>query len=290
MSIEVRELSFGYDPATPVLHSLSFAVQAGEMCALVGPSGSGKSTLLEVIAGFHRPSRGSVRIFGVDPAARGQLPRAQTIVALVLQNPERQFFNETVGDEVAYALRRRNVPAAEVEKRVHEALNAVGCPPSRYLRRSPFHLSGGEQRAVALAVALALSPRALLLDEPTAGLDPATGRRLLDHLDAWRRAHEAPVILVSHDMAHVSRRADRVLALKDGHAAFFGEPGEFFTQVELLERLGLEEPPVPRLLRTLRERGLETPYPLFEVHEAAASLAHLVRTSRESPGRKEENR
>lgn len=281
MSIDVRELAFSYDPARPLLHSLTFVVHPGELCALVGPSGSGKSTLLELIAGLHRPARGGVRVFGIDPAIQSRHPRGQAVVALVLQNPERQFFNETVGDEIAYALRRRGFPATEVAKRVQEALEAVGCPPGRYLYRSPFHLSGGEQRAVALAVALALSPRALLLDEPTAGLDPATGRRLLDHLDKWRRAHGAPIILVSHDMAHVSRRADRILALCDGKAAFFGSPREFFTQVELLEHLGLDEPPIPRLLRMLRERGLNTPYPLFEVQEAAISLARLIREQKE---------
>ena len=124
---------------------------------------------------------------------------------------------------------------------------------------------------------MALSPRALLLDEPTAGLDPATGRRLLDHLDTWRRTHDAAVVLISHDMAHVSRRADRVLALNHGEAAFFGTPYQFFARPELLKRLGLEEPAVPRLMRMLRKRGIEVPYPLFEIHEAVAAVADLAR-------------
>lgn len=280
--IEASGLSFAYDPAHPALRSITFHVKAGELCALVGPSGSGKSTVLQILAGLLRPDEGSVRVFGRDPAAKGRKEKGQIVSALVLQHPERQFFNDTVGEEIAFSLRRQGLGQTEIEERVEAALTAVGCSPERYVRRSPFRLSGGEQRAVAIAVALALSPKALLLDEPTAGLDPATGRRLLDHLDEWRRAHQAAVVLVSHDMAHVSRRADRVLALRDGEAAFFGPPGEFFARPELVRSLGLEEPAVPLLLRLLRERGIDAPYPLFEIDEAAAAVARLARNGNRS--------
>lgn len=288
MSIEAIELSFAYDPDRPVLRSLTFDVQPGELCVLVGPSGSGKSTVLQLLAGLHRPDRGSVRVFGRDPATKTkhEKEKGQVVAAMVLQHPERQFFNETVGDEIAFSLRRNGLSRAEIQERVEAALTAVGCPPPQYLDRSPFRLSGGEQRAVALAIALALSPKALLLDEPTAGLDPATGQHLLNHLDAWRRKHQAAVVLVSHDMAHVSRRADRVLALKDGRSAFFGTPREFFARPDLVRELGLEEPAVPRLMRLLRERGIDAPYPLFEIDEAAAAVARLAQNRvPDDPGR-----
>ena len=276
MSIEVRGLSFSYDGKSEVLRDLTFTVAPGELCALVGPSGSGKSTLLQLVAGLLAPRLGSVRIFGADPAGPGRARGGRTLVSLVLQTPERQFFNETVHDEVAFALRRMGLPRADVDRRVEAALRDVGLDPWRCLSRSPLRLSGGEQRAVAIAIALALQPRALLLDEPTAGLDPQTARRILDHLDAWRRAHGAPVLLVTHDMASVGARADRVLALSGGQAAFFGPPAKFFVQRELLGELGLEEPATAAFLRLLRERGIDVPYPLFDVEEAASAAAEAL--------------
>ncbi len=277
MSIEVRGLSFSYDGERETLRSLTFSVGPGELCALVGPSGSGKSTLLQLVAGLLAPGLGSVRVFGADPAGPGRALGRRALVCLVTQTPERQFFNETVHDEVAFALRRTGLPLAEVERRVEAALRDVGLDPQRCLFRSPMRLSGGEQRSVAIAVALALEPRALLLDEPTAGLDPRTARRILDHLDAWRRARGAPVILVTHDPGVAGSRADRVLALSDGEAVYFGTPGEFFTRTELLAELGLEEPATAAFLRLLRERGISLPYPLFDVEEAASAVAEARR-------------
>lgn len=294
MSIEASELSFSYDGAKETLRDLSFHVAPGELCALVGPSGSGKSTLLQLLAGLHRPHRGSVRVFGVDPAQRGRRPAAvagtspgakRVNVSLVLQHPERQFFSETVRDEIAFSLGRMGLAHREIETRVAKALHDVGLQPERYLGRSPFHLSGGEQRAVAIAIALALEPRALLLDEPTAGLDPQTARRILDHLDAWKRENNAPVILVTHDMTTAAARADRILALLDGEAAFCGSARQFFADQELIERLGLDEPAVPAFLRLLREQGIDVPHPLFDAEEAAAAVARLMSRGARDHGR-----
>lgn len=277
MSIEARDLWYSYDGKKEALRSVSLHVGPGELCALVGPSGSGKSTLLLLLAGLDRPDRGEVRVFGADPAQRGGRQSGGRVnVSLVLQHPERQFFNETVYDEIAFSLRRMGLSKSEIDERVTKALSDVGLPPEKYAGRSPFQLSGGEQRAVAISVALALRPRALLLDEPAAGLDPHTAQRILDHLDAWRRAHSAPVVLVTHDMACAASRADSVLALLDGEAVFWGKPAEFFVQRELLERLGLDEPFVPAFLRMLRERGIDVPYPLFRIDEAASAIAQAA--------------
>lgn len=277
MSIEVNGLSFSYDGKREALRNVTFSVGPGELCALVGPSGSGKSTLLQLVAGLFPPGSGSVRIFGADPAGPGRARSGRALVSLVLQTPERQLFNETVDDEVGFALGRLGLPGPERRARVEAALREVGLEPEQYLSRSPLRLSGGEQRAVAIAVALALRPRALLLDEPTAGLDPQTARRVLDHLDAWRRAHGAPVVLVTHDMAFASARADRILALARGEAVFFGRPKDLFARRELLDELGLEEPVVAAFLRLLRERGIAVPYPLFDVEEAASAVAKARR-------------
>jgi len=277
VSIEARDVTFSYDGMREALRSLSFQVAPGELCALVGPSGSGKSTLLALLAGLERPDRGVVHVFGADPARRGNRQSGSCVnVSLVMQHPERQFFNETVYAELAFSLKRMGLSEAQIDERVAQALEDVGLEPQNYWMRSPFHLSGGEQRAVAIAVALALMPRALLLDEPTAGLDPQTSRRILDHLDAWRKAHGAPIVLVTHDLAAVGARADRVLALSDGEAVFWGRPSDFFVQRVLIERLGLDEPAVPAFLRCLRERGIDVTYPLFEVEEAAAAVAQVA--------------
>lgn len=273
MSIDVHDVAFSYDGKRETLRSVSFSVRPGELCALVGPSGSGKSTLLQLLAGLLRPDRGSVRVFDADPAARAaRHGGGRARICLVLQHPERQFFCETVREEVAYSLRRMGLPREEVEERVAQALRDTGLPPERYLDRSPFHLSGGEQRAVAIAIALALSPRALLLDEPTAGLDPQAARRLLDYLDAWRAARAAPVVMVTHDLRFIGAAAGKVVALCEGEAAYCGAPDVLFRNRGLLERLGLDEPAVPAFLRLLRERGIDVPYPLFRVEEAVSAV------------------
>lgn len=283
MSVVARNLDFRYarPDAPPVLKGVSFAVAPGALCGVVGPSGSGKSTLLQLVAGLLSPPPGSIQVCGLDPSGSARERRAlRGKVGIVFQYPERNFFCTTVREEISFGMRRLGLDPVEIDARLHESLAILPHAPGAYLDRSPLTLSGGEQRAVALAVALSLRPHVLLLDEPAAGLDARTKGRLLDYLDAWRRRTNASVLLVSHDMADTSRRAERVLALEDGRVAFQGTPSDFFVQEELLTRLELEAPTVPTVLRSLSRESLAVTYPLFEIEAAAESITQAITARR----------
>lgn len=277
--VEVTNLTFSYpdaEEARPALSELTFDVKKGELLAVVGPSGSGKSTLLQLLAGLLTPKKGVLRLAGKDAAARAAWRKLRGRVSLVFQYPERHFFCATVKEEVAYGLNRLGLSQQEIDERIEESLSILDRPHQRYLNRSPFELSGGEQRAVAIAVALALRPSVLLLDEPTSGLDARARRRLLDRLDTWRKAHQVGVVWVSHDMGEVSRRAERVLALKNGKQAYLGAVEDFFSNEARTEALGLATPTVPFVLNALRQRGLAVRHPLFHIEEAAAAIIEAI--------------
>src|SRR5690606_11474559 len=272
--VVASSVRFAYRPGREnVIDGLSFEIPRGRVCAVVGPSGSGKSTLLQLLAGLLRPQAGSIQICGMPVGGRTGRRFLLGRVALVMQYPERHFFRPTVREEIAFSLRRAGIPEPEAELRIGQSLRFLPGPPAAYLDRSPFSLSGGEQRAVALAVALAMQPQVLLLDEPGAGLDPATHRSLLDHLDAWRRQSGSTVLIVSHDLGEIGRLADSILALKDGRLLFYGTPAEFFADPGRWKAAGARLPAVLAVLDGLRRAGIETPFPLFDVDAAADAIA-----------------
>lgn len=215
--------------------------------------------------------------------------------AIVFQYPERHFFNVTVYDELAFGLRRFGLGRAEIDERIDESLNVTGAFSSglsqsereAFLGRSPFSLSGGEQRAVAIAVALVLRPALLLLDEPTAGLDPSKRRQFFELLDAWRKRHGVTTILVSHDLSELSTRSDRVLALNEGRIAYDGLPADFFYDEDLLHSLGLMAPPVPELVQRLYDRGIALGRRILHVEEAVNAIAEAARLQRGEDGSSE---
>lgn len=257
MPLIAEDTGYDYSAGTQfqqrALDGVSFAVTPGQMLLVIGSTGSGKSTLLRLLAGLLEPVRGKLTIDGVPLRASS----TRGTVGLVFQDAESQLFAETVLDDVSFGPRNLGTDGSRIEAIAREALRAVGLDPSAYGARSPFGLSGGEARRVAIAGVLAMQPRYLLLDEPTAGLD-ALGRTAVR--DAIRGARDgAGVVVVSHSAEEFLGEADAVLMLSDGAVAFSGTAGEVINDPETFSRAGLDAPDILKVLHGAREAGLDIP-------------------------------
>ncbi len=279
MSIEVRNLSHIYTQGALTeafaLSDVSFAVEDGEFIGLIGPTGSGKSTLIQHLNGLLKPTSGTVLVDGVDIWSKDvSLKKIRQKIGLVFQYPEQQVFEETVFDDIAFGPRNLGYSADEVKSSVEAAREMVGLDPE-LLSRSPFELSGGQLRRVAVAGILAMNPQVLVLDEPAAGLDPRGRRDILDNIE---RLHESgiTVILVSHNMEDVAYFCDRILVLNEGKLVGDGSPREVFTQGAFLESIGLKPPEVTLLMQKLRQKGWGVREDVLTVEEAYKEIAsHL---------------
>lgn len=265
MEIVVEGLSVSYQRGTSMereaLSDISLTVPAGSFAGVIGPTGSGKSTLIRVLGGLLRPTRGKVRIGSAVITPESQsLASLRGRVGVVFQFPEHQLFAETVAEDIAYGPRNLGLPEAEVATRVQRAMEWVGLP-AETASLSPFRLSGGEMRRVAIAGVLAMEPRVLLLDEPTAGLDPAGRRELMERIRRLHRERGVGVLLVSHNMDEVARHADRLFVLAKGRCVLSGTPAQVFAHGERLTEWGLDLPETVRLIRLLNDR-LDPPLPL----------------------------
>lgn len=264
MEIVVEELSVSYQGASEkryALSDLSLTIPAGSFAGVVGPTGSGKSTLIRVLGGLLRPTRGRVRIGSMRITPESQSPASFAgRIGVMFQFPEHQLFAETVAEDIAYGPRNLGLSEEEVATRVQRAMEWVGLP-REVANRSPFRLSGGEMRRVAIAGVLAMGPRILLLDEPTAGLDPAGRRQLMERISFLHRECGMGVVFVSHNMDEVVRYADHLLVLSKGRCVFSGTPSQLFTRGELPVEWGLDLPETVRLIRMLNDR-LDPPLPL----------------------------
>jgi energy-coupling factor transport system ATP-binding protein len=243
------EYDAGLPGASVALRGVNLSIGEGECVAIIGPTGSGKTTLLEIAAGLAKPTAGSVRI---DPAVRGTVPRSA--VGLVYQFPECQFFEDTVFEDVAFGPRRQGIPAADVERRVVTALERASLPPGEFASRHPLTLSAGEKRRAAVACILALDRPFLLLDEPTAGLDPGGRNRMLD-LVVQERAQGRAVVVVTHDLDLADAVAERVVVLGAGRVLADGDARSVLGDAAALRRVGLEAPPAHALVALLRARN-----------------------------------
>lgn len=277
--IECQDVAHVYGRGTPVesvaLRGVTLQVRTGEILGIIGPTGSGKSTLIQHFNGLLRPTAGMVRVGGADIWAPGaDRRRARQQIGLVFQFPEYQLFEETVRKDVAYGPRNLGVQAEEIPIRVEAALLQVGLDPERFGERSPFTLSGGEMRRVALAGVLAMRPRVLVLDEPTAGLDPRGKEELLERIEALHR-QGLTVALVTHNMDEVARLAGRVVVLHEGRLVAEGTPREIFARAEDLRRWGLGLPQAAQLVLGLRRRGVPVAEALTLGEARAAILAAL---------------
>lgn len=248
---------------------ITLEIEPGSCSAIIGITGSGKSTLVQHFNGLLRPTSGSLVVDSVNVKAKGgDLKTLRHNVGILFQFPETQLFEHTVYADVAFGPRRLNLSKSEVRTRVLHALDAVGLPPRQFAQRSPFELSGGQRRRVALAGILAMSPKILILDEPTTGLDADGRAEFYQYLRHVQQKDAVTVILVSHDMSEVALLADRLFVLHDGRLVAQGSPRAIFTQDTLLHAWGLMEPPLSELLILLRRQGMPIPEQVFTIDEA----------------------
>src|SRR3972149_1390071 len=259
--IECERVSHVYLQGTPMetvgLSDVTLAIDEGDVVGLIGPTGSGKSTLVQHFNGLLKPTSGSVRVGGVDLAARGtDLKRIREQVGLLFQFPEYQLFEETVAADVAFGPRNLGLDAADVETRVEDGLRLVGLDPAVYGKRSPFSLSGGEMRRVAIAGVLAMRPKVLVLDEPAAGLDPRGKEDILGQIRALQQQRGLTVVLLTHSMDEAAQMARRLIVLHRGRVFLDGPVREVFERAADLRSIGLDLPAVPQLMQRLRLRGL----------------------------------
>lgn len=279
--IRVENLSYIYNPgmpdATTALDNISFSVEEGDFVGIIGSTGSGKSTLISHFNGLNRPTSGRVLVDGKDLWEQGaDLRSFRFLVGLVMQYPEYQLFEETCAKDIAYGPRNMGLDEAEVQRRVKEAAAFVGLT-DELLEKSPFELSGGQKRRVAIAGVLAMNPEVLILDEPTAGLDPKGRDEILAAIHKLHEERGITVILVSHSMEDVARLVDRIIVMHKGKVAMTGTPREIFSHPMELEQMGLAAPQVSYVFAKLKEKGYDVPTDIYTVEEARDALLKLVK-------------
>jgi energy-coupling factor transport system ATP-binding protein len=275
MPIEVRSLTHIYHKGSAseavALKDVSFRIENGEFVGLIGPTGSGKSTLIQHLNGLLKPTSGEVLVDGQNIWDKGMsLRKLRQRVGLVFQYAEQQVFEETVREDIAFGPRNLGLSAKEVMERVEEAAGMVGLPLD-LLNRSPFELSGGQLRRVAIAGVVAMKPEVLILDEPAAGLDPRGRDAILSSIQEMHRAGMT-VILVSHNMEDVARLCERLLVLNKGELVADGSPREVFSRNEFVKKIGLRAPDVVNLMERLRERGWNVRTDIVNVDEALKEI------------------
>lgn len=281
MGIRAEHLSYTYGGGTafeqPALRDVSFEIPDGQFVGLIGHTGSGKSTLIQHLNGLIRATGGKLFVDDENIYEKGYNMRAlRTKVGLVFQYPEHQLFEIDVFQDVCFGPKNMGLSKEEVEQRAKEALAMVGLT-EKFYKKSPFELSGGQKRRVAIAGVLAMKPKVLVLDEPTAGLDPRGRDEILDRVKALNSEWGLTVILVSHSMEDVAKYADRLLVMSGGEKRFDGTPKEVFKHYEELEELGLSAPQVSYLVQRLRRAGLPLSDEITTVAEARDALRELLK-------------
>ena len=276
--IQVDNLQYIYSQGTPWEHvavdGISFSIERGEFVGIIGHTGSGKSTLIQQLNGLLKPTSGKVLLDGKDIWSDKQTTRqARFRVGLVFQYPEYQLFEETVYKDIAFGPKNMRLSQDEIDRRVREAAEFVGITREQLLV-SPFDLSGGQKRRVAIAGVIAMEPEVLILDEPAAGLDPEGREEILQNIEDYRKAKNATVIMVSHSMNDVARLTDRLLVLNGSHLALDGTPREVFAHAQELLDMGLDIPDVTRVFMELQKLGVDVPS-VYTTEQAVAALRNL---------------
>ncbi|MDK2878606.1 MAG: energy-coupling factor transport system ATP-binding protein [Thermoanaerobacteraceae bacterium] len=282
MSIVVRNLTHVYMPGTPfesvALKDVNWEIADGEFWGLIGHTGSGKSTLIQHLNGLLKPTSGEIIVDGVNLHSKGvNIKNIRQKVGLVFQYPEHQLFEETVEKDVAFGPRNMNLSEEQVEKRVREALELVGLNYGEVKDKSPFELSGGQMRRVAIAGVLAMNPEVLILDEPTAGLDPRGRDEILDEIVTLRKKRNITVILVSHSMEDIAKLVDKIAVMHRGKMIKSGPPREIFGDYKGLTAMGLGIPQITELMLRLREKGKAVAGDILTVEEARVEILKAIR-------------
>ena len=276
--LQVKDLHHIYSAGTPFEHvaleNVSFSVERGEFIGVIGHTGSGKSTLMQHLNGLLKPTSGSILLDGKDIWADKAFTRqCRFRVGLVFQYPEYQLFEETVYKDISFGPKNMGLKDGEIDRRVREAAGFVGITTEQ-LEMSPFDLSGGQKRRVAIAGVIAMEPEILILDEPTAGLDPEGREEILRNINDYRVAKNATVMMVSHSMTDVARLADRLLVMNGAHLAMDASPREVFTHAQELLDMGLDIPQITQVFSHLRAMGLDVPQ-VYTVEQAVSVLSSM---------------
>ena len=274
--LAVNDLTYIYSIGTPFEHAaiehVSFTVEPGEFIGLIGHTGSGKSTLIQHLNGLLKPTSGEILFHGKNIwESTATIRQTRFQIGLVFQYPEYQLFEETVYKDIAFGPKNMGLDQDEIHRRVLRASGFVGLPEA-LLKKSPFELSGGQKRRVAIAGVIAMEPEVLILDEPTAGLDPVGQKQILENIRAYQQAQNAAILMVTHSMEDVAVIADRLLVMNDGAVAMQGTPPEVFAHAEELAAMGLDVPQVNRVILALRHMGLDLDAGIFTVDQAVQAL------------------
>lgn len=280
MPIEVSHLTHCYSEGsalrTVALNDVSFRIENGEFVGIIGHTGSGKSTLVQHLNGLLKPTSGQVLVDGEDLNGEHVNRRAlRQRIGLVFQYPEYQLFEETVAKDIAFGPKNQGLSAAEIDERIRYAMDCVHLDYQKYAERSPFELSGGQMRRVAIAGVLAMRPSVLILDEPTAGLDPRGRDRILSMLEELHARENVTILMVSHSMDDMARLATRLIVMSDGKIVADGTPREIFMQEEMMTSIGLDVPEAARLCARLRAKGYDLPADLFRPEQLKEQLLRL---------------
>lgn len=284
MSIKIENLNYIYMPKTPfekkAIDDVSIEIKQGEFVALIGHTGSGKSTLIQHINGLLKPTSGRILIDDVDITKKNmKLTNIRKKVGLVFQYPEYQLFEETIEKDISFGPQNLGLDNDEINRRVQRAMKTVGMNYEDYKDKSPFEISGGQKRRVAIAGVVAMEPNILILDEPTAGLDPKGRDDILSKIVELYEENDMTIILVSHSMEDVAKVANRVIVMDSGKCILDGTPKEIFKEIELLERVGLAVPQVTYLIRELRNKGVDIPEDIFTLERAKEELLRLFKSN-----------
>lgn len=277
MSIEIENLSYTYMPKTPfekkALTNINCKINDGEFIVLIGHTGSGKSTLIQHLNGLLKPTEGKIVIDGVDITdKKAKLTDIRKKIGLVFQYPEYQLFEETVEKDIEFGPRNLGLPQEEITKRVKRAMEIVDLDYDTYKDKSPFDLSGGQKRRVAIAGVVAMEPKVLILDEPIAGLDPKGRDDILNQIRKLHDNYKITTIMISHSMEDVAKIADRVIVMNKGNIVLDGDVASVFKEVETLEAIGLGVPQVTYLLMELRKKGFSIPDNIYTINGAKEAI------------------
>ena len=281
MSIKIENLTHVYMPKSPfekkALDNVNLVIEDGEFLALIGHTGSGKSTLIQHLNGLLEPTSGRILVADIDITNKeAKLTEIRKKIGLVFQYPEYQLFEETIEKDIAFGPNNLELSSEEVSRRVKKSMEMVGLDYETYKNVSPFDLSGGQKRRVAIAGVIAMEPKVLILDEPTAGLDPQGRDDILEQIKLLHEKYKMTIVLVSHSMEDVGKLAQRIVVMNKGKVELLGKPSEVFKEVETLEKIGLAVPQVTYLMRVLRERGFDVSDEIFTVEKGTEAILKVL--------------